>query len=96
MRESDLRADLIQQKRYLLGIVGGLELSEQATQQFLTAVGSSKGISSNGEVSGIARFKRIAQVVLATCRMQLMSKNWKQTRNVKQILLNAHEASKAP
>lgn len=96
MRESDLRTDLIQQKRYLLGIVGGLELSEQATQQFLTAVGSSKGISSDREVSGIARFKRIAQVVLATCRMQLMSKNWKQTRNVKQTLLKVHEASKAP
>lgn len=56
MRESDLRADLIHQKRYILGILGGLELGEEATVRFLADLQQSRK-NTSGPFAGVSATK---------------------------------------
>ncbi|PWN21256.1 hypothetical protein BCV69DRAFT_164544 [Microstroma glucosiphilum] len=108
MRESDLRADLAFQKKYLLQILGGLDMSERETVRFLSDLERSRGRVSAGNrtVGGgggsaprrspatQAKWKKVSTAVLAVARMKLMAERWQETRKVKEALLGAHEAVK--
>lgn len=92
MRESDLRADLTHQKSYLLQLIGGLELSEAATAQFIADVGVSRGTITPTRTPS-RTFKKVALAVKASVRMQLMTKRWRETCEVKATLREAHSAN---
>lgn len=102
MRESDLRADLAFQKKYLLQILGGLDMSERETVRFLSDLERSRGYG-NGKGSAArrsspspaqAKWKKVGKAVLVVTRMRLMAERWRETRKVKEALLGAHEAAK--
>lgn len=70
MRESDLRSDLIQQKAYLLGILGGMDILDATTSQFLAKIRRRHHAS---EVpcpasAGVSRFRVVARAVVGVCR----------------------------
>lgn len=107
MRESDLRADLIHQKKYLLGLVGGLELSEEATVRFLADLEKSRGeiqsrlkkqqsksATNNQQSLPIKKFKSVAFAVLAICRAKKMAQNWQISLQIKSSLRQAHSMAK--
>lgn len=100
MRESDLREDLCFQKRYLLQMVGGLELTEKETLRFLCDVGKSRGVDvasarkATGKTTAQAKLRKALVVVHAASRMKIMAQNWRQTVAVKQALVDAHQEAK--
>lgn len=106
MRESDLREDLIHQKKYLLGLVGGLELNEEATVRFLADIENSRGdyqsrlkkqqrkIPDNQQSLPLKRFRSVAFAVLAICRAKKMAQNWQISLQIKSSLRQAHSLAK--
>lgn len=103
-RESDLRQDVVHQKSYLLQLVGGLELGEEATNRFVADLQRSRRRHQHGVAEENAprskgqearrRWAKVQTVVLAVCRARLMAKNWAQTRRVGAALKEAHWAAK--
>lgn len=108
MRESDLRADLIHQKKYLLGLVGGLELNEEATVRFLADLEKSRGVYQSRlkmqqfqrkagydyHSVGLKKFKSAAFAVVAICRAKKMAENWQISLQIKSSLRQAHSLAK--
>ncbi|PWN32013.1 uncharacterized protein FA14DRAFT_83818 [Meira miltonrushii] len=106
MRESDLRADLIHQKKYLLGLVGGLELSEEATVRFLADLEKSRGeiqsrlkkqenrSTNNQQSEALKKFKSVTFAILAICRAKKMAENWQISLQIKSSLRQAHSMAK--
>lgn len=92
MRESDLRSDLSHQKSYLLQLVGGLELSESATAQFIADIGISRGTLIPDQTP-IKKFKKVAIVVRGLVRMKLMAQRWKITLETRNAIREVHQAN---
>lgn len=110
MRESDLRQDLAFQKSYLLQIVGGLDLGEKETVRFLADLAQSRGrlLDEHSPIAADetirpphrkvspakAKLRKALTVVLATSRMKLMAHRWRQTRAVREAIVEAHSAAR--
>jgi chromosome segregation ATPase len=94
MRESDLRQDLVHQKQYLLGIVGGLRMSEKATAKFVADLRLSRQHNSNSPSTPLQKFRAASYAVMAVCRARRMADNWRCTVEIKRALRRAHAEAK--
>ncbi|UZJ55852.1 hypothetical protein CBS101457_005172 [Exobasidium rhododendri] len=96
MRESDLRTDLIQQKHYIMNVIEGLQEVDATTAKFLSCNigGHHRKEETNNTMHKSSRFKVVAWTVVAICRSRIMAQHWRDTKEVKQSLREAHQKAK--
>ncbi|TIA87721.1 hypothetical protein E3P99_03019 [Wallemia hederae] len=91
-RERALREDLICQKKYLLLLVGGLRLTQDATIAAISKIGFMEEAAKRPQKKASTRFRSAAFAVIAINRMKNAKSNWQAQRSERDRLVAARSS----